>query len=445
MPFGVGDVDKHRAGLGQAQKVRWTRTANNVLTRCLSGGGTDNTCAPQAIRIANSLFSESDADDGDLGVVMRQFEEVLWPATGEGQEPMDFDAFEPLTENDDAATALQEQIRSNGTFPMRIIKPGWGQSGYYSKEVLERDGRIFEGAHMYWDHPTQAEKRDRPERSIRDLAGIVEGPIQWQEDGPVGPGVYGHARVFSGYKDTVAEMAPHIGTSIRAEGLRGKETGEREGRRGPIVEALTKAQSVDFVTKPGAGGEIITMFESARGLNEDGNHREPEEVDVDGLEEAQRERDEALAQVKKLEEGQTAEATKLEEAETALARFREADVVGAARVIVTEAVGKYEMPDLTRDRIIESVSANPPTADGKLDEPRLRETVTEAIKAESKYLEEVTGAGQIRGMNGATGDGGAGAGSGEPATVEESTKALGTIFEGMGYEEKAATSMAAGR
>jgi hypothetical protein len=59
MPWSVADVDRHRKGLGPAQKRRWVTAANAALRACLRKGGTDATCAPSAIRIANSLF-ESD-------------------------------------------------------------------------------------------------------------------------------------------------------------------------------------------------------------------------------------------------------------------------------------------------------------------------------------------------------------------------------------------------
>ena len=55
MPWSKGDVDKHKKGLSDEQKAKWVATANSALAACIKKGGTDETCAPQAIRIANGV------------------------------------------------------------------------------------------------------------------------------------------------------------------------------------------------------------------------------------------------------------------------------------------------------------------------------------------------------------------------------------------------------
>ena len=62
MPWAVNDVDKHKKGLTSEQKKKWVSVANSVLKDCLAKGGTDKTCAPKAIRIANSKFSEEEKE-----------------------------------------------------------------------------------------------------------------------------------------------------------------------------------------------------------------------------------------------------------------------------------------------------------------------------------------------------------------------------------------------
>lgn len=57
MPWTVKDVDKHKKGLSPAQKKKWVETANSIYSACMVNGD-DKTCAPKAIRIANSKFSE---------------------------------------------------------------------------------------------------------------------------------------------------------------------------------------------------------------------------------------------------------------------------------------------------------------------------------------------------------------------------------------------------
>jgi hypothetical protein len=55
MPWTVGDVDAHKKGLTSKQKKQWVEVANSVLSRCMTDGGTDATCAPKAIRQANGV------------------------------------------------------------------------------------------------------------------------------------------------------------------------------------------------------------------------------------------------------------------------------------------------------------------------------------------------------------------------------------------------------
>lgn len=169
--------------------------------------------------------------------------------------------------NGDFVQLSEQALRRDGTAALRLIGPGWGTSGYYPAEVLERDGpTVFRaGTKMYWDHPTLSEEAERPEGSLRDLAAVLVEDARWDENGPEGPGLYADARIFEGYQQPVEEMAPHIGVSIRANGR--ARSGEAEGREGPIITALTNARSVDFVTDPGAGGRIVQLFEAARRTN----------------------------------------------------------------------------------------------------------------------------------------------------------------------------------
>lgn len=157
---------------------------------------------------------------------------------------------------------IDEALRSDGTVPIKIISPGWGTTGYYPADVLERDAAVFaKGTHMYLDHPSMSEAIDRPERSVRDLAAVLATPGRWVPDHPKGPGIYAEAEVLDTFRPVIDQLGPHIGVSIRAAGT-GKQ-GTVEGRSGTVVEALTKAHSVDFVTKAGRGGQVLSLLESA--------------------------------------------------------------------------------------------------------------------------------------------------------------------------------------
>jgi len=171
------------------------------------------------------------------------------------------------------ATPLQEQftplceraVRPDGTIGIKIIGPGWGTSGYYGRPILERDvPRVFPaGTQMFWNHDTPTEEMERPEGDLSRLAAVTVSAPVWRDDGPKGPGMYADARPFAGYAEAIDEIGEHIGVSIRALGRH--NLGEAEGRQGRIIQELVAGKSVDFVTVPGAGGAILSVFESAPG------------------------------------------------------------------------------------------------------------------------------------------------------------------------------------
>lgn len=149
---------------------------------------------------------------------------------------------------------------------MLLITPGWGSSGYYPADVLERDAATAfpAGTHMYLDHPgdTEAADRARVGRSVRDLAAVTESAGAYDRNGPEGPGVYATARIVEQYAPLINDLAEHIGVSVRGTGV--AEAGEVEGRRTRIVKALNACESVDFVTRAGRGGRVLQLVENLR-------------------------------------------------------------------------------------------------------------------------------------------------------------------------------------
>lgn len=311
----------------------------------------------------------------------------------------------------DLVPLVEKAVRQDGTTTVKIIQPGWGSSGYYSAEMLERDGpKVFtKGLHMYVDHPTAEEESQRPERSVRDLAAVLETDAVYQAAGAAGAGLYAEAKVMPAFAEHLEALAPHIGASIRASGK--AISGEAEGKRGQIVESLVAAQSVDFVTRPGAGGQVLQLFEAARGRTSPAPTTGGSTVD------------EREAQA--LRESNTALTTQLTEQRTQLARMQEALVLRDARDVAAETLRAIEMPDMTRARLQESVTANPPVKDGALDREAFVASVKEAATAELAYIAGLSGGGAIRGMG--TG------GTATTVTVEESAKKIdGAIGRLMG-------------
>jgi len=64
MPWDVGDVEGHKAGLTDAQKKRWVEVANSALAACLKEGRSD--CEASAIRQANAVVEEAQHENQAL-------------------------------------------------------------------------------------------------------------------------------------------------------------------------------------------------------------------------------------------------------------------------------------------------------------------------------------------------------------------------------------------
>lgn len=162
------------------------------------------------------------------------------------------------------SAAISGASAKSGKLKVALITPGWGSSGYYSETVLRNagDARVFPaGTKMFFDHPSESERKDRPERSVRDLAAVTLEDATFRDGGLVA-----EAQVFGPYVDllTDPDFAKAIGVSIVAFG--DSTIGEAEGRKGHLITELTESVSADFVTWPGRGGAILEIYESARPL-----------------------------------------------------------------------------------------------------------------------------------------------------------------------------------
>ena len=281
----------------------------------------------------------------------------------------------------DMVPLIERAVHPDGAVTVKIITPGWGSSGYYSPEVLSRDGpKVFKaGTKMFWDHATAEQESQRPEGRLDDLAGETLTDARWNADGPAGPGLYADSKLFGRYKEATDELAPHIGVSIRAMGR--AESGEAEGKKGPIISAITAAKSIDFVTTPGAGGKILELFEAARA-------QPVQEVQTVTEQEAQELRD-AMAALAE-------ENSKLKDD---AARMTEALLLKEVATLVAETLAGIEMPELTRARLQESLAGKPVIVDGALDRDATVAAATQAAEAEIAYIASVAEpTGQIRGL-----------------------------------------------
>lgn len=290
-----------------------------------------------------------------------------------------------LVEAAPAGTLSEAAVRSDGTALLKLIGPGWGSSGYYGAEMLERDlpAAFPAGTKGYWNHPTRTEERERPEGDLDTLAHELLEDAKFLAGGPEGPGGYARAKVFGPFRERVEELAPHIGMSIRAEGR--VAPGTAEGKTGPIVQTLERGLSVDFVTVPGAKGQVVEMFEgagrTARPIDDE------EGTVTDELKEAQ-------------DRAEAAETARREAEERAQRAETAAAIVGAREAARTAIADKAfdKLPVALKDRVVETVASNPPMKDGALDGEALAAKVKEAAEAERAYLARIAGRTEVSGL-----------------------------------------------
>jgi hypothetical protein len=145
---------------------------------------------------------------------------------------------------------------------VQIIKPGWGNSKdnhYYPIEVLARDSGVFKGIKMYETDHRESEKSTRTWVStITDIDGFTETGAPIARVAVHDPQFAQRIRNLK-----AANLLDKMDCSILATGK--VKSGEVDGKKGNIVEAITSANSVDWVTKAGAGGHALDLVETAEG------------------------------------------------------------------------------------------------------------------------------------------------------------------------------------
>lgn len=276
----------------------------------------------------------------------------------------------------ESAATLEPIIlrESRSDYEIKLIAPGKGSSAFYPAEVLKRDGpKVFgAGTHVYLNHPTAAEESARPEGDVSNLAGVLTTAAVYQESHVKGPGLYARMKVFADHAQMVEEKAAHVGMSIRAGGV--AESGvTREGL--PVLKEFTRAESVDVVTRAGAGGMILT--EAARSA--ESQHQE-DSMDA--------------AELKKLQESLTAQSALNQ-------RLLERAIRGDAREEAVRILKGVSLVEAAKERVIDAVTrdfAAIPQKDGALDTAKFTEAVNAAAKAEGAYVASLMGSGQVRGM-----------------------------------------------
>lgn len=260
-----------------------------------------------------------------------------------------------------------------GRYTVRIIVPGQGSSGIYVAENLAASVGLFKaGTPMYMDHPTASEDYERPERSVRDLAGKLVEDAAVGDDGAL----YAVCEVYPSYNEIIREKFSDIGVSINAW---------CESALAPdgIVPPFAGVTSIDFVTRAGAGGALLEVLECA----ERRTATIPEEetmADTAAIAEAIAEAIAPLAaSVKELREafdaaalkkGEEKDAKKKDDEEKEDEDKKKRESMDAAMEAAAK-IAESDLPEAARARVRESVLAGV--------------EVEKAIEAEREYIKSV--------------------------------------------------------
>jgi hypothetical protein len=210
--------------------------------------------------------------------------------------------------------------------------------------------------------------------------------------------------------------------SIRASGI--AESGKmRDGV--PILKELTGAESVDVVTRAGAGGMILT--EAAKPANPNtGGAAEMDAAEVAKLVEAAVKA--ALAPVIAQQVPLTERALR-----------------GDAREAATKILKDVTLHEAAKGMVIDTVLQNIPQTDGVLDQTKFAEAVNAEVKRVGAVIAASTGSGRVVGMGSAPveikPEEAARRAAAEKASDEEAV----SIFESLGLPKEAATFAAKGR
>jgi len=262
---------------------------------------------------------------------------------------------------------------SDGVYRVRIIRSNvQGSSGFYSGEVLEAFGPAAFPAKTlsHVDHPTLAEREDRPERSVLTLGGYTLGTPIVESDG-----LYVDMKFAGKAREIVENFGEVIGLSIRAQG--DIEESERDGVMVREVKALypSPLNTIDLVTIPGAGGKIIAALTESLKVSEDPS--------ADNGKASPMEIQELAEKVDALAESLTTLTALLTPIAESLKPSPEpqVDVVEAVKAAYKTA---KDLPEALRDEVIEAVQADPKVDVDALVATKLvlvesiRETIVEA-------------------------------------------------------------------
>lgn len=237
----------------------------------------------------------------------------------------------------ESATAKLGEVADDGTFPVVLITPGQGTSGYYRESVIAEHAPVAlpKGTHVYLDHLRKGE-----ERSPSKLLGYLTEDTTIREDGAA----TNRFKPLSKHREWIEEVKSLVGLSVAVSG--DGRRGEINGVQTLIVESLNPSitNTVDVVSYSGRGGQFLeSLLEEA---NEEGDETPHDNLNQTDAEEA----DEATAEERTQAEssgGTTKGNNPMTYSEETITRLAEG--VEALVAKLTESVAEVEVDETDTD------------------------------------------------------------------------------------------------
>jgi len=232
--------------------------------------------------------------------------------------------------SDGKVLAIVEDGEGTRAAPMKlhieVIRPGMGNAKmgrYYGAPMLRENAHMFKGAKMY---PVNHRGKDKSVGN--EVSMVLDCPVGFTERG--GPialvGVFDETFARNVRNRAALDALGSLECSILGEGDMRK--GKVNGKQAFIVENISSVESIDWVTKAGAGGRALEIVE-----NEDGGSNMTEGSVEDVVEEVPVEE-----QVAEIEEADPSP-------EDVVETEGEVQEMMIAEAVVAEEVDKTRLPE----------------------------------------------------------------------------------------------------
>lgn len=160
----------------------------------------------------------------------------------------------------ESAPARTESLASDEAI---FIQAGESKNGrYYSPEVLQVAAPLFVGQLMFADHASESEQYERPERSIKDVVGVITEAHYGTFETPSGT-VEGVGGKFQ-YAPSASWVRENVSAGVLGDlSVTAYLLGDVDESGRFVVESIFQVASVDFVTHGAAGGKASESVREA--------------------------------------------------------------------------------------------------------------------------------------------------------------------------------------